>query len=210
MPSGSRDDLPAPAPVLDLLIRSIAGEIDPRIELLEHAATEHRHIQMRCLRILSGPGTRPGLMVSNSQLPFSAVPMRPKPRNPGSSDFCCASSGWLYLPSEFACHISIMASGTASPLPSSTRTVSRTRSPLTCGPAMQRTLHLSRRETEMKKRTDGLRGCGHQIHIRSRRAWPPDRAHTMSNLYPVAHCGCVVSRSKREIIRCRAFSSGID
>ena len=31
------------------LVRRIAGKIDPRIKLLEHAAAEHRNIQMRRL-----------------------------------------------------------------------------------------------------------------------------------------------------------------
>src|SRR6266571_957632 len=81
--------------------------------------------------------TRPGLMVSNSQLPSSPVARRPKPTQPGCTIFGCRSSGWLYLPLASACQISIIASLSGVPSPSNTRQVSQTRSPCICGPAMR-------------------------------------------------------------------------
>src|ERR1700751_4753476 len=72
-------------------------------------------------------------MFANSQLPSAQVAIRPKPLQAGSAEL---SSGQLYRPSASACQISITASSTGIPSPSSTRQVSDTRSPFAAGPAI--------------------------------------------------------------------------
>src|SRR5579863_8652656 len=113
--------------------------------------------RLRCgaCNVFPDPGTRPGLMVSNSQLPSSAVAIRPKPNHAASLVFSRISSGWLYLPSASACQISITASLTGVPSPSMTRQVSQTRSPLACGEAM----HLTERASVIPKWKYGPAVC---------------------------------------------------
>ena len=66
-----------------------------------------------------GPGTRPGRTVSNGEAPVGrrSPPGRSRRiRRRAASGR--SSAGWRYRPAAFACHTSMMASGTGSPAPS--------------------------------------------------------------------------------------------
>src|SRR5689334_6018997 len=82
-----------------------------------------------------GPGTLPGLIVVSLNSPLLPATTRPNPLKVSSSGFSWKSSGCAYLPWEFACHVSISASFTGLPSPSTTRPCSVMRSPLTLGGA---------------------------------------------------------------------------
>src|SRR5215469_10941140 len=85
-------------------------------------------------RLSFGPGTLPGFTVVKRKPPSSAVGMRPKPSKPFSRGFSWVSSGCAYLPAEFACQTSNIASGTPWPSASITRPSMTTRWPETLGP----------------------------------------------------------------------------
>src|SRR4051794_12534546 len=92
-------------------------EIDPGVVLQQHAAGEHRHQDMRRLRLAVGIRHRTGLDGVEAKLALGpgAAAAKPLEGSVGSARWSCGSAK---RPWASACQISSMQSGTKTPSPS--------------------------------------------------------------------------------------------